>query len=1151
MREHPVFFDPHGKRGRIAGAIVTALVLLGVSLVATLLFVGTFAAPRLPRLSAEHRATELADSRAIGQTPHSLATLRLRNELAREIVHGNRKAAPKNSSTIALGFYATWETAGLDSLKAHAGALTHLAPQWLHLAPVGAKDPIDYHEFDLEKNPRNVDVIRTANANGVNIVPILDDYGASKFESARARKLLLDPSAQDRVADELTAFIRKNKFAGLNLDLEDLDEASGRALIGFAGRLRKRFQPYGLSLSADVESGNENVDFGKLADECDFVVPMVYDEHSQDMKAGPIASIGWSQDVLSRVLDKVDASKIVLGIGGFAYDWVDGKAGAQSMPFQEAMTEASGYRSEPAEKVIRFDEDSMNTTFAYRDDSDKLHEVWLLDAISAYNQVRLAANAHLRGAALWALGSEDPATWSFFDHRRLLKPDPNGVQSIRYAYELSFTGRGEILQVRGRPKQGRRDIEVDPDTKLITDCRTVSYASPYVVEKSGYLPKKVALTFDDGPDPQWTPQILDILKREHAPATFFDIGSNVEEYPSIANREVLDGHEVGSHSFTHPNMGEVADRRAKLEINLTQMAIEGATGRSTVLFRPPYNADSQPSTTEQLKPVLLADDMGYVTVGENIDTEDWDLEVPLPDGGTRPKTADDIVSAVIDGLQRRNTGDDEGNIVLMHDAGGDRSQTVAALSRLIPMLRAKGYELVPVSRLMHKTANDVMPAISAKDRMYFALGRWGLGAAFALRDGLAVLFRVAIVLGLCRVALIVPLAIAEWRRKKNLPLATGTVSVVIAAYNEAAVIARTVGSVLASRYPVEEVIVVDDGSTDGTTTALQAAFPDEPRLRILTKTNGGKASALNYGIQLAHGDLLFHIDADTILDSEAIGNLARHFHDVEVAAVAGNVTVGNEVNLLTRWQALEYITSQNLDRRAYARLNCITVVPGAIGMWRRSLVVSLGGYQTDTLAEDTDLTWRLRREGFRIENDPQAFAYTEAPERAGPFIRQRFRWSYGTLQCLWKHRGALGRNGWFGRLALPTQWLFGVIFQSLAPLVDIQVVIALLAFAVDLLSPSGESRTYAVGTDSANLTQVLVMYVLFLAADLAAGAVALRMEGRPLGRLVWLIPQRLIYRQLMVLVMIKSVAHAVAGRAAGWGKLARTGNVQIAAEPTA
>ena len=1153
MSEHPVFFDPKGRRARYAVALswlLATLVVLTGSLLAVVAVV--FGTP-LPNIKVEHRSTTFQDALRIDRHGTTAAAYRTRQLLLADVRRRTKAAGKKDLDRIVLGYYAPYESAGLQSLRSHAGALTHVAPEWLHLRPDG--EAIDYErDYDPKVNTKTAEVDEIARRSGLRVIPILDNYGRTDFERAIASRLLHSPTNQEAVIKDLVRFLTQHRYDGVQLDFERLTAADNRELVGFAARLKKALAPYRLSLSAAVEIDNDSLDTAALAESCDFVVPMLYDLHDDSGTEGPIAPLDWCEQSLSRLLETVPESKIVLGIGNFGYDWVEGRRGAQPLSFQEAMTTAAGYRSEAPEKVLRFDEETSNTTFAYRDDEDRPHRVWLLDAVSAYNQIRTASDLGLRGAALWNLGSEDPAIWGFLNGPRLFgRASPADLERIDFSNEVSFTGRGEILDVQSLPKPGRREVALNEDG-LVESCRTLSYASSYLVRKSGFLPKLIALTFDDGPDTRWTPEVLDVLHRYGVPATFFDIGANVESMAGLVRREYDEGHEVGNHSFTHPDLGSVSAWRSKAEITLTQMAIEGATGHSSVLFRPPYNADSEPETPDQLTPVLQADKLGYVTVGENVDPTDWDPAVRDPGKPSRPRTAEDIADFVVEDLRRRQGTDDEGNIVLLHDAGGDRSQTVRALTLLIPKLRAQGYRFVTVSKLMGRTRDGVMPPISAGTRLSYELGRWALGMAFGGLGWLAVAFRVAVFLGIARIALVVPLALTQRRREATphlLPTPAARereVSVVIAAYNEASVIVRTIESVLASDAAVAEVLVIDDGSTDGTSDVVRTAFGGDPRVVVRAKPNGGKASALNEGIALARGELLFHVDADTVIGRRAVGRLAAHFADPSVAAVAGDVQVGNRINLLTRWQDLEYVTSQNLDRRAYAALNCITVVPGAIGMWRRDAVTEVGGYQTDTLAEDMDLTWRLRRAGYRLNNEPDAHAYTEAPERFGPFLRQRFRWSYGTLQCLVKHRGALGRYGWFGRLALPVQWAFGVVFQALAPLVDLQVLIGLAGVAATLLMPPTENRAEEMGKAVENLMRFWNLYLVFLGVELLGAAVALRWERRSPWNLLPLLLQRLAYRQMMYAVMFKSLVRALSGEAAGWGKLARTGSVKA---PTA
>jgi cellulose synthase/poly-beta-1,6-N-acetylglucosamine synthase-like glycosyltransferase len=373
-------------------------------------------------------------------------------------------------------------------------------------------------------------------------------------------------------------------------------------------------------------------------------------------------------------------------------------------------------------------------------------------------------------------------------------------------------------------------------------------------------------------------------------------------------------------------------------------------------------------------------------------------------------------------------------------------------------------------------------------------------------------------------------------------------SVVIPSFNRLNVLPRAVESVLAQDEPDFELIVVDDGSSDGTAEAVTQAFADEPRVRLLQQRNAGKATALNRAIGAARGELLVCLDADTLFTPETLGRLRVHFADPKVGAVAGNVKVGNRINVWTRWQALEYITSQNLDRRAYALLDAITVVPGAVGAWRRSAVAAVGGFQTDTLAEDMDLTWRLRRGGWTVTNETGAHGFTEAPDSLVTLYRQRFRWSFGTLQCLWKHRDALGRFGWFGRVTLPSLWLFQIGYQVLSPLIDLQVLLTLLRVATTYFSAAIVTREWRPMPQAVEACAgIVTLFVFFFLLELLGALVAYRLDRERIRSLGWLFWQRFVYRQIMYVVALQSIARAIAGRRAGWGKLERRGNARAAA----
>ncbi len=464
------------------------------------------------------------------------------------------------------------------------------------------------------------------------------------------------------------------------------------------------------------------------------------------------------------------------------------------------------------------------------------------------------------------------------------------------------------MRIAATPTEGERTFDTDSDTGEIFDQVYTRAPTPFVVQRSGAQPGKLALTFDDGPDPEWTPKILDILKDKGIHASFFVIGENAQSYPSLLRRILAEGHDVGNHTFTHPNLGMMPDALISLEINATQRLVEALTGRSMRLFRGPYSGDAEPTTGDELIPIEIAQSMGYLSVGLHVDPSDW-----------RRPSADEIVDRVVAQVSDPDP-DIGGHVILLHDAGGDRSHTVAALPRLIDTLRAKGYEFVPVSELAGMSRDQAMPPVPAN-----SLGRLvGLPVFTSLRltgELLGVLFFAAISLGILRLVFLCAISLRDRRTEANrrppsLPENPPLASVLIPALNEAKVIVAAVRQLLMSDYPNLEVIVIDDGSEDRTSELVREHFATDPRVTLVTKTNGGKAAALNSGLAKARGNVIVALDADTHFQSNSISKLVRWFQDPAVAAVAGNAKVGNRVNTLTRWQALEYVTSQNLERRA-------------------------------------------------------------------------------------------------------------------------------------------------------------------------------------------------------------------------------------------
>ena len=888
-----------------------------------------------------------------------------------------------------------------------------------------------------------------------------------------------------------------------------------------------RFRPRGWVVTVTAQLGNPDWNLRSLAQVTDKIFLMAYDEHENGGAPGPIASQRWFARMVADSARGIPAAKLVVAVGSYSYDW-HGTASADPLDVEEAWQAARDSGTKPA-----WDKASGNTSFAYQD-GDTRHQVWLLDAASVYNQMAFLQRAGVNSVALWRLGSEDPGIWSIFgrDHRRL--PPVSALRTISAGTVVDIENPGEILKITATPTDGVRDVVAAADGG-IADVVFRRLPSPYVLERYGAQPKKLALTFDDGPDAKWTPEILDVLKREHAPATFFVIGENALTLRSLLLREIAEGHEVGSHTYTHPNLATVSQGQVRFELNTTQRLFQAFTGRTLKLFRAPYFGDAEPSTADEIGPVLDAQQRGYISVGLHVDPGDW----------KRPGV-DTIVDTTID--QVESAGPDKSyNIILLHDAGGDRAQTVEALPIIIERLRAKGYTFVPVSELAGLTRDQSMPPISSSDRVAAQIDLALFMTLGFMVVTLKWLFLVAITVGILRAVMLSGLALWQSRREQQAvfpPIDPDRfVTVMIPAYNEERVIERAVRTVLASTDVRIEVIVIDDGSKDATSAIVASAFADDPRVRLLTLANGGKARALNQGLAIATAPLVVALDADTQFTPTTIARLARWFDDPAIGAVAGNAKVGNRVNLITRWQALEYITAQNLERRALGRLNAITVVPGAVGAWRVAAITSVGGYPADTLAEDQDLTIAIQRAGWRITYDQYAVAWTEAPETVAGLAKQRYRWAYGTLQCLWKHRAAIGGShprglGWIG---LPQAIVFQILLAAISPIIDLAL---LVSFAVTYI----DVQAHGWAQTSHDIYVMLGFWLVFTAIDLLAATIAFALERREKWRLLWLlVPQRVGYRQIMYYVVLKAIAQALRGPMVGWGKLQRTGRVKAVA----
>ena len=967
-----------------------------------------------------------------------------------------------------------------------------------------------------------------ANKSTTPIVPFVQNAVEGHFDGAGLARLLADGRARAELVQKLVAFTSRNNFQGVTIDFENVPPSAHRNLERFLKDLSANFTPHGwvVTLAAPFDDPNWLPEYATYAKIVDYMLLMAYDEHWEGGKPGSIAGQAWFERSLDRTMKDLNPSRTIIAIGNYGYDWSNREQRAQDVTFQQVVFDARDSKAD-----IDFDPATNNPHFGYDADDGSSHNVWFLDAVTAFNEIHAADVYKPAGYALWRLGAEDPSIWSVMG-RSYGAPAPSGLRNIAVTdTDIDFEGSGEILRVAAAPAAGTRTFETDPTYGDISDENFTKLPVPYVVERLDRKPGEVALTFDDGPDPVWTPQILDILKAKGVHATFFIIGQHAEYYPGLVERTLDEGHDIGNHTFTHPNLVDTPLGVMTLELNATQRVFQSITGRSLRLFRAPYQGDAGPTTTHELLPVQKAQEMGYIDVGLQVDPNDW----------KRPP-ANQIISTTLAQIADPDP-DRRGQVVLLHDSGGDRSETVKALPGLIDRLRATGYQLVTVSQLAGLTRDQAMPPVkpgelaSLSDRPIFITLGWSAHFFYAL-------FLTAVALGAARlVVLCIPAFVnARMTSRRIRPVSTANpplISILVPAYNEAPVISDSISRLLASDYPKIEIIVIDDGSTDGTATVVSRDFAHDDRVTLLSIPNGGKANAINTGLRQASGPIVVALDADTQLEHDTVSKLVCWFVDPKIGAVSGNAKVGNRINLLTRWQALEYITSQNLERRALAALGCITVVPGAVGAWRRDALTELGGFPLDTLAEDQDLTVAIQRAGYQVIFDPEAIGWTEAPDTLKALVNQRFRWAFGTLQCLWKHSDAVfnSRHGTLGCIALPQVWVFQIIFSLISPLVDLLLVCQIVGTYLSYLQHGSQFTP-----DS--LEKTGLYYLAFLLLDLTAASFAFTLErGNDWRLLAWLPLQRFGYRQLTYFVVVKSVIAAFTGLVVGWGKHQRKATV--------
>jgi cellulose synthase/poly-beta-1,6-N-acetylglucosamine synthase-like glycosyltransferase/spore germination protein YaaH/peptidoglycan/xylan/chitin deacetylase (PgdA/CDA1 family) len=1104
----PIFYDEERRRWRrtrrvleVTGGLFTIILVVFV--------INVFNKPDLPDIlqAATHWTLHAVPSKA-----HPRPT-----RVGRKRKVANLGKEPQNYDPLRAAFYVSDDPTSLASLQLHYKDLDVLIPEALHAFQADGS-------LQIEQDPKLTQWLQSSGVE-LPMMSMVNNYDGKTWNVKELAQMLANPAAREKLSKSLADFAVQKKQSGIVLDFELIDVATQPDFSKFIHDLAAAMHAVNLKLMVALPAADWSYDYKYISSQADAVILMNYDLHYPTSDPGPIASQDWFERNIENILKIVPADKIIMGIANYGYDW-PAKTKAVPHPVAAGVTFQQGIiTAVESQSDVTFDPETLNPHYSYADEQNQVHTVWMLDGVTAYNQLRAAERQGVRGTALWRLGMEDPSLWSIWDATHPDDAIRSKIEEIPPGYDLIIEGQGDIWRITATPQNGRRTFDYDAVSDVFDDESYQSYPLSWRIQAMGFQPKKLALTFDDGPDPTFTPQILKILEQKKVPAAFFVIGEAANQYSGLVRREYSMGNEVGNHTFTHPDFETISKSQLQIELNLTELLLESNLGVKTLLFRPPYGIDHQPETASEIQMLPIPQAMGYIIVGAQIDPHDWG-----ENDGAPPAKADVLVQRVMSDVAKGR-----GNIILNHDGGGDRSQTVLELPQIIDQLSAKGYEFVSVADLLNQTRAQVMPPLSHEEWLLVRADAFIFEVFRILRSGISFIFIAGILLVSARAAIIGLLALIEKLRPApaDHPDYKPQVTVMVPAYNEEAAIVQTISSALACDYPKLEVLVIDDGSKDRTAELVIQNFGSDSRVRLIQQPNRGKPAALNHGLAEATGEVIVSIDGDTIVDPECVPRLVRHFADPKVAAVAGNVKVMNRNRWLTRWQALEYITSQNLEKRAFDLLNCIPVVPGAVGAWRTRVLREKNGFSGDTVAEDTDLTLTIRRDGWKILYDEDAIGRTEVPDTVEALIKQRFRWTFGTLQAVWKHRDttAKPKYGTLGWIAIPNIFLFQIILPMVSPLIDLLFLLSLALWGLGQLHIARLPQLWTLQ----DVERSLIFFAVFMLIDLLTCVVAFALEkNEDWTLLAPLILQRFYYRQMMYVVLFRAIKEAVSGRPVGW-----------------
>ena len=1098
-----VFEDPTRKRWRYTVSMFVSMIL-GLAIMAATAIAGIIIIPKLPIYSSQSHSSmsavpanalpvvEATESDIVKEWKQQ-QNVDFPQDLPKKSENKIATINAKNSKLVTT-YILQSDINSRKSLEINADKIDIAYPDWFTIQEASCAP-----NTNIDQNV--VDLMQKSN---IAIVPRITNSDGKKVFAKEFKDLIASPSLRSCVVSNVTSALASHGAQGLIIDVNGLTLAESNDYLRFVSEFYNKLHDNGLWLQVVVPAGNRSYNIQTISDYSDYIVVGLNGEHYTTSESGPIASQAWFEQAYGYFASIVPPEKLIAGLGSYAYDWNLNQTDqfAESLTYGQAVSIAR-----QADALPEMDPISRNMRFGYKDSDGNLHVVWMLDGVSLWNQWHYINQSQATGIAIWRLGSEDESFWAFAGNQYA---DNSNIKTPVALNTISITGKPEIYRLSNTPNKGNISMNID-DAGYITQAAYKKLPSGYELEPVGSptYDKQLVLIFDGGPDPVWTPKILDILDKNNIKATFFVTTPEAEKYPELLKTIINKGHVIGNRGSNRTNPETMNRQELVANVNETQKVIQRELLVNTRLYLRQYYSYALPADMVDAAHIKDISELGFFIVRANIDAKDWVA------GATANEIEDNV-------RQQLDQSGDGTHVLAFQGSGNNRQPTIDALNQLIPEVRNKGYAFTSINQAVGLSRADIMPSLERDEAVFARALQTVMAMGGMVWPTVIMLFLITTIFSLLRIVLMYFFASRSVkRRRKKGNAKIRWVSVLIPAYNEEQTIGKTLQTLQKSYHKRFEALVINDGSTDKTAEVVQKFADNDSRIRLINKENGGKSSALNLGMKMAKYKLVVTIDGDTILQPQAIDELIKPFLDKNVDAVCGNVEVGNVCNALTAFQALEYITAQNFDRNALEEMNAINVVPGATGAWRRDKVLEIGGYEDDTLTEDADLTIRLLAAGGRIVYAHNARSYTEAPQTLSALSKQRFRWSFGTFQCLGKHRKLFfkGRVGW---ISLPNIFIFQIIFPILAPIGDIVFLIALF------------SGAYGV---------IFWGYLFFTAMELVSSMYAFIIEKKPKRLLLMAFVQRFYYRQFLYITIMRAILAILRGKRYGWNKLERLGTV--------